>query len=102
VFSVEILGSLRVPTDVGAWNVSCNAQGGAFFLWLNHHLVCQGGNDPATWGAYRAERLIPFAGPSERAPQPASGQLPGTYYVRATFARAKPSAVYPGGANGAG
>ena len=92
VFSLDFQGSLVVPTT-GQWNVSCDAQGGAFFLWLNDHLVCQSGNDPNTWGAYRGESVIPFAGPSERDARPASGQLPGTYFARATFAHPKPTAT---------
>ena len=52
VFSVEILGTLTLPPAPSPSSVAddtfiieCGAAGGSYYLWLDDHLVCEGGNE---------------------------------------------------------
>ncbi len=56
VFSVEILGMLTLPAERAEnerWRIECDSQGGSFYLWLDDHLVCEGGNGQPRWNPYR-------------------------------------------------
>ena len=44
------------------WKITCDIEGLSAFVYLDDHLVCQGGNDEATWGKYRPENLVPWVG----------------------------------------
>jgi len=68
-FSALVLGTFMPPYATAAdsgmpvrWDLTCSIQGVSAFLYLDDHLVCQGGNDPATWGGYRPEARVPWAG----------------------------------------
>eukprot|EP00658_Telonema_sp_P-2_P034540 TRINITY_DN25205_c0_g1_i2.p1 TRINITY_DN25205_c0_g1~~TRINITY_DN25205_c0_g1_i2.p1 ORF type:complete len:721 (+),score=172.82 TRINITY_DN25205_c0_g1_i2:163-2325(+) len=54
---------------------------------LDDHLVCQGGNDPDTWGAYKPESTVPWPG------TPSTQGLP--YFVRAKFTHRSNEATSP-------
>jgi hypothetical protein len=59
IFSVELQGTLTPPAG-GSYDVECSFVGGSGFIWLDDHCVCQGGNDPATWGDYIPQTIVPF------------------------------------------
>jgi len=64
-FSLEALGTLSLPVQQLAsgerWLIHCASQGGSFFLWLDDHLVCEGGNMQPKWNPFRLEAVLPFA-----------------------------------------
>lgn len=99
-FSVEITGTLTPPADlVGGGKqvqLSCEVLNGAGFLWLDDHVICQGGHDPVQWGGYKSDALVL---PWMVAPGiPLGGSVTKPLFLRATFAhlgradmRGKPS-----------
>jgi hypothetical protein len=116
VFSAEVLGTLTLPpreTKDGRWIITCDAQGGSYYLWLDDHLVCEGGNGQPKWNPYRLEPVLPFnhtlaalravssgggsgggsghVGASDTAPAPPPS--PVRYFLRATFIRLRQHVV---------
>jgi hypothetical protein len=99
-FSVEITGTLTPPASlVGGgkqMQLSCEIKNGAGFLWLDDHVICQGGHDQAVWGKYQSDALVL---PWMVAPGiPLGGSVTKPLFLRATFAhlgrsdmRGKPS-----------
>jgi hypothetical protein len=59
IWGTELVGTLT-PPEGKTYDVTCNFTGGNGFIWLDDHLICQGGNDPTTWSAYRPQNSIPF------------------------------------------
>ena len=87
-FSVEITGTLTPPADlVGDGKqvqLSCEILNGAGFLWLDDHVICQGGHDPTQWGQYKSDALVL---PWMVAPGiPLGGSVTKPLFLRATFA----------------
>lgn len=71
VYSARILGSFMPPYKDGElWDISCNISGISAFLYLDDHLVCQGGNDPAAWADNKPERRVPWPGTPSSAGKP--------------------------------
>ena len=87
-FSVEITGTFSPPASmVGGGKqvqLSCEIKNGAGFLWLDDHVICQGGHNPVQWGAYKSDALVL---PWMVAPgQPLGGSVTKPLFLRATFA----------------
>ena len=57
-FSALVLGSFMPPYDGAAWDITCKVTGMSAFLYLDDHLVCQGGNDPVR---IQCQRVLPAA-----------------------------------------
>ena len=86
-FSIEVLGTLTLPVASGPserWVVTCESRGGSFFLWLDDHLVCEGGNRQPRWNPFRLESVVPFEHTLHaRQAAGATGRI--RYFLRATF-----------------
>ena len=93
-FSVEVLGTLSLPADARPferWIVTCESRAGSFFLWLDDHLVCEGGNGQPRWNPFRLESVLPFNHDLQHAPQPQR------YFLRATFVQQPPNSLTASG-----
>jgi hypothetical protein len=94
VFSVEVLGTLKLPARAAneRWIVSCEARGGSYYLWVEDHLVCEGGNEQPRWNPYRLESVLPFNHTLAAVKiRPAEATTGGAvrYLIRATFVRVR-------------
>ena len=83
--------------------LSCEILNGAGFLWLDDHVICQGGHDPTQWGKYKSDALVLpwYVAPGV----PLGGSVTKPLFLRATFAhldradmRGKPSFTLKWGA----
>jgi hypothetical protein len=62
-WSAVVLGSFTPPYDgKTTWTITCDIKGVSAFLYLDDHMVCQGGNDNATWGGYMPQNSVPWPG----------------------------------------
>jgi hypothetical protein len=87
-FSVEITGTFSPPAELVSngkqVQLSCEILNGAGFLWLDDHVICQGGHDAAAWGTYKSDALVL---PWMVAPgNPLGGSVTKPLFLRATFA----------------
>ena len=61
-FSVEITGTFHPPVELVSGGkqvqLSCAVENGAGFLWLDDHVICEGGHDPKQWGGYKSDALV--------------------------------------------
>ena len=88
VFSAELLGTLTLPRAASSeerWLIDCEGSGGSYFVWLEDHLVCEGGNSQPRWNPYRLEPVVPFG--HTRHAASFNADAPVRYFLRATFVR---------------
>eukprot|EP00937_MAST-01D_sp_MAST-1D-sp2_P003752 g3752.t1 len=91
VFSVEVRGSLTPPA--GRVRLECSIAHGSAFVWLDDHVVCQGGNAAAVWGQYESDAtVLPWEATLARGGE-AAARAP--LFLRATFAHPTPTAGAP-------
>ena len=96
VFSVEIRGTFTPPlAQVSAGKrieLSCEITNGNGYIWLDDHVICEGGHDPAQWGKYQSDaKVLPWM----VAPRQPLGVLGGPLFLRATFAHPTPNTGPP-------
>eukprot|EP01052_Picozoa_sp_SAG31_P002131 SAG31_NODE_72_length_27821_cov_26.870572_7_plen_604_part_00 len=96
VFSAELRGTFTPPLDAvragRRLELSCIFVNGNGYLWLDDHVICEGGHDRTQWGAYQSDaKILPWM----VAPGEPLGQLGGPLFLRATFAHPKPTGGPP-------
>ena len=94
IFSLEVRGTLTPPTVLvtggATLRLSCDIANGNAFVWLDDHVVCEGGHDPAAWGKYASDAtVLPWEAAAVR------GEEAKPLFLRVTFAHPRRTAGAP-------